>query len=218
MMVRAATVARPRRPANASLRSSSLPSPLAALERVCGQELRVTERTKNVLTDWLHRLLGSQFDYRADDGSFRVQSSSSALVVVVVCVPHDASRACDRAGVLGTGAAGVCMRDGGGESGCTASCPLHGAHVPCLIFSDGVVLAHVIRALERRRCDALACVLPTSKVAARRFNVHRCLIFLQNECGVACTLPLMEEWLLRGDCRGVFGMLHLLHRTYKHSR
>eukprot|EP00796_Vickermania_ingenoplastis_P005005 gene5005-3600_t len=85
---------------------------------------------------------------------------------------------------------------------------------PCFLFSDGVALAQLIRALERRRCDALESVKPTSKRAAKRFNVRRCLRFLQEERGMTFAFPLMDEKLLQGDQAAVLSLLRALRQAY----
>lgn len=84
-----------------------------------------------------------------------------------------------------------------------------------LIFSDGVVLAHVIRVMERCRCDTLDAVKPSSKRAAKRFNINRCLQVLQSERGVAFGVPLMAAKLLDGDKVAVLSLLRTLRHTYK---
>lgn len=85
---------------------------------------------------------------------------------------------------------------------------------PCLFFSDGVLLAHLISLLERRRCTFLDCVQPTTKPAARRFNVKRCLEFLRDEKGVVFDIPLIEEGLLSGAQHCVVSLLRTLRKKY----
>lgn len=85
----------------------------------------------------------------------------------------------------------------------------------CLIFSDGVVLAHTIRVLERRRCDALNCVKPPLKRAAKLFNISRCIRFLQDDCGVSSpVLWVLEEPLLDGDVHAVLSLIKILKQHY----
>lgn len=85
----------------------------------------------------------------------------------------------------------------------------------CLIFSDGVVLAHLIRILERRRCDALNCVKPSIKRAAKRFNISRCIRFLREDCGISSpVLWILEEPLLDGDPHAVLSLIKLLRQHY----
>ncbi|KAK7197236.1 hypothetical protein NESM_000669600 [Novymonas esmeraldas] len=85
---------------------------------------------------------------------------------------------------------------------------------PCLIFSDGVVLACLIARLERRRCGFLDCVQPAAKRAARLFNVRRCLEFLRHHAGVLFDLPLLDEALVEGRVDGVMAVLHGMRRHY----
>ncbi|CCW59919.1 unnamed protein product [Phytomonas sp. EM1] len=86
---------------------------------------------------------------------------------------------------------------------------------PFLLFSDGVVLAHLIRTLERRRCESLDCVLPTTKKPAKLFNIRRCLLFVQQERGVTFNVSFIDERLLKGDLCGVLSLLRSLKEKYK---
>lgn len=86
---------------------------------------------------------------------------------------------------------------------------------PCPIFSDGVVLAHLIRVLECRRCEALDSVQPTSKRPAKRFNIKRCLTFLEKERGFIPPLPLMDELLLTCDLKATVSLLRCIKGKYK---
>lgn len=85
----------------------------------------------------------------------------------------------------------------------------------CLMLSDGVVLAQLIRILERRRCDALDCVKPAIQKAAKRFNISRCIRFLREDCGVSSSLLwILEEPLLDGDTHAVLSLLKILKKHY----
>lgn len=85
----------------------------------------------------------------------------------------------------------------------------------CLMLSDGVVLAQLIRILERRRCDALDCVKPAIQKAAKRFNISRCIRFLREDCGVTSSiLWILEEPLLDGDIHAVLSLLKILKKHY----
>lgn len=83
-----------------------------------------------------------------------------------------------------------------------------------LFFSDGVFLAHVIRILERRRCDGLDSVKPTSKRAAKRYNIGRCLRFLMEEHGMRPPCAMLEQKLLVGDSLGVWSFVRTLRQLY----
>ncbi|GET93088.1 hypothetical protein, conserved [Leishmania tarentolae] len=85
---------------------------------------------------------------------------------------------------------------------------------PCLLFSDGVVLAYLIGRLERRRCSFLDCVQPTSKKPAKLFNVRRCLEFLRFNTGVVFDVPLLDEALTEGKVEGVVSVLQAMRRHY----
>ncbi|CAG9583541.1 conserved hypothetical protein [Leishmania major strain Friedlin] len=85
---------------------------------------------------------------------------------------------------------------------------------PCLLFSDGVVLAYLIRRLERRRCSFLDCVHPTSKKSAKLFNVRRCLEFLRFNAGVVFDVLLLDEALTEGRVEGVVSVLQGMRRHY----
>ncbi|AYU83372.1 hypothetical protein LdCL_360007900 [Leishmania donovani] len=85
---------------------------------------------------------------------------------------------------------------------------------PCLLFSDGVVLAYLIGRLERRRCSFLDCVQPTSKKPAKLFNVRRCLEFLRFNAGVVFDVPLLDEALTEGRVEGVVSVLQGMRRHY----
>ncbi|KPA79850.1 hypothetical protein ABB37_04932 [Leptomonas pyrrhocoris] len=89
---------------------------------------------------------------------------------------------------------------------------------PCPIFSDGVLLAHVIGLLERRRCDYLDCVQPATKKAAKLFNVRRCLAFLRSSAGVVWELSLLDEALVNGSAEGVLSLLRALRGHYGLAR
>ncbi|KAG5463855.1 hypothetical protein LSCM1_00027 [Leishmania martiniquensis] len=85
---------------------------------------------------------------------------------------------------------------------------------PCLIFSDGVVLAYLIGRLERRRCSFLECVRPTSKKPAKIFNVRRCLEFLRFNAGIVFDVALLDEALTEGRVEGVVAVLQGMRRHY----
>ncbi|KAG5465327.1 hypothetical protein CUR178_00027 [Leishmania enriettii] len=85
---------------------------------------------------------------------------------------------------------------------------------PCLIFSDGVVLAYLIGRLERRRCSFLDCVRPTSKKPAKLFNVRRCLEFLRFHAGIVFDAALLDEALTDGRVEGVVAVLQGMRRHY----
>lgn len=85
---------------------------------------------------------------------------------------------------------------------------------PCFLFSDGVLLAHVIGLLECRRCDFLDCVQPAAKKAAKLFNVRRCLEFLRCSAGVEMDYPLLDEALVKGNVEGVVALLRSLRSHY----
>ncbi|KPI88218.1 hypothetical protein ABL78_2722 [Leptomonas seymouri] len=89
---------------------------------------------------------------------------------------------------------------------------------PCLIFSEGVLLAHVIGLLECLRCDQLDCVRPATKRAAKLFNVRRCLEFLRSCAGVDWELPLLDEALVSGSAEGVRSLLRALRDHYGLAR
>ncbi|RNF23033.1 uncharacterized protein Tco025E_02944 [Trypanosoma conorhini] len=85
-----------------------------------------------------------------------------------------------------------------------------------LIFSDGVVLAHVIRALEHRRCVELESIeMHARAAAAKRRNIRKCVSFLQTEKRALLNVPLLDEILLSGDRLGVLYVLHCLKNTYR---
>ncbi|ESL07427.1 hypothetical protein TRSC58_04883 [Trypanosoma rangeli SC58] len=85
-----------------------------------------------------------------------------------------------------------------------------------LIFSDGVVLAHVIRVLERRRCVELDSLEMHAKAtAAKRRNIRKCLSFLQTEKRALLNVPLLDEILFSGNRLGVLYVVHCLKSTYR---
>ncbi|CAJ1014410.1 hypothetical protein, conserved [Leishmania lindenbergi] len=85
---------------------------------------------------------------------------------------------------------------------------------PCLLFSDGVVLAYLIGRLERRRCSFLDCVRPASKKPAKLFNVRRCLEFLRFGAGITLNIALLDEALMEGKVEGVISVLQAMRRHY----
>ncbi|KAF8288937.1 hypothetical protein TcBrA4_0003410 [Trypanosoma cruzi] len=85
-----------------------------------------------------------------------------------------------------------------------------------LIFSDGVVLAHMIRLLERRRCVELESIEMHAKAtAAKRRNIRKCVLFLQTEKRALLNVPLLDEILLAGDRLGVLYVVQCLRNTYR---
>ncbi|KAH9582094.1 hypothetical protein LSM04_004876 [Trypanosoma melophagium] len=98
----------------------------------------------------------------------------------------------------------------------SVSCKNFQIHERCLIFSDGVILAHLIRTLERRRCTELESVEMHAKApAAKRRNIRKCVSFLQREKRVLLDVPLLDEILLSGDSRGVLYVINCLKYTYR---
>ncbi|KAG5489906.1 hypothetical protein JKF63_00023 [Porcisia hertigi] len=85
---------------------------------------------------------------------------------------------------------------------------------PCLLFSDGVVLAYLIGRLERCRCSFLDCVRPTSKRAMKLFNVRRCLEFLRSTAGIVFDVALLDEALMEGKVEGVVSVLQAMRHHY----
>ncbi|KEG12202.1 hypothetical protein DQ04_01901080 [Trypanosoma grayi] len=89
---------------------------------------------------------------------------------------------------------------------------------PSLVFSDGVVLAHLIRTLERRRCAQLESIEVRAKAAAaKRRNIRKCVSFLQTERRILLEVPLLDEILFTGDLRGVLYVTQCLKNTYRHA-
>ncbi|RNF11870.1 hypothetical protein TraAM80_00706 [Trypanosoma rangeli] len=85
-----------------------------------------------------------------------------------------------------------------------------------LIFSDGVVLAHVIRVLERRRCVELDSLEMHAKAtASKRRNIRKCVSFLQTEKRTLLNVPLLDEILLSGNRLGVLYVVHCLKSAYR---
>ncbi|RHW68863.1 hypothetical protein DPX39_100052100 [Trypanosoma brucei equiperdum] len=85
-----------------------------------------------------------------------------------------------------------------------------------VLFSDGVVLAHLIRTLQRRPCVELESIeLQAKSAAAKRRNLRKCISYLQTEKRILLDVPLLDEMLLSGSLQAVLYVVQSLKNTYR---
>ena len=90
---------------------------------------------------------------------------------------------------------------------------------PCMIFSDGVVFAHLVRVLSYHKCSELDNVqLRPKSLAVKRNNVKKVLEFLRREKKILVDYVFLEDVLVSGDMRAVVLVLRCLKQCYKNHR
>lgn len=90
---------------------------------------------------------------------------------------------------------------------------------PCFIFSDGIVLAHLVRVLSYHKCPQLDTVqLNPKSTATKRNNIKKILEFLRTEKKTLVDLPFLEDVLVSGDFRAVVLVLRSLRTAYRNHR
>jgi hypothetical protein len=90
---------------------------------------------------------------------------------------------------------------------------------PCFLFSDGLVLTHLVRILSYHKCPQLETVQSGPKTnAVKRQNVRKVVEFLRQEKKILMDYVFLEDVLVTGDLRAVVLVLRGLRCAYKNHK